>query len=155
MGMWVKLTINEKKTHVCRLPQERFDFLGYTFGRCYSPKTGHAYISVRPSKKSIKRMVENVTRETRRSQMPMETDVMVERLNRKMNGWANYFCPGPINSSHRALNSHAVQRLRRWLCKKHKVYGNGYTRYPDQYLHETLGLVHLTARTANLLWAKA
>ena len=28
----LKLTVNEEKTHVCRLPQERFDFLGYTFG---------------------------------------------------------------------------------------------------------------------------
>jgi hypothetical protein len=25
-----------------RLPEEKFDFLGYTFGRCYSPKTGRA-----------------------------------------------------------------------------------------------------------------
>jgi len=151
----LKLTINEDKTHVCRLPQERFDFLGYTFGRCYSPRNGHAYISARPSKKSIKRMVGNITQETRRSQMPRETDALVERLNRKMNGWANYFCLGPINPSYRALNSHAVRRLRRWLCKKHKVPGNGYSRYPDQYLHEILGLVYLPGRTANLLWAKA
>src|SRR5215469_2322000 len=30
------LTVNEKKTRVCYLPEEKFDFLGYTFGRCYS-----------------------------------------------------------------------------------------------------------------------
>src|SRR5215831_11457226 len=29
-----KLTVNEKKTRVCCLPEERFDFLGYMFGRC-------------------------------------------------------------------------------------------------------------------------
>jgi hypothetical protein len=29
------LTVNEDKTHVCRLPQGRFDFLGYSFERCY------------------------------------------------------------------------------------------------------------------------
>ncbi|MDD3371483.1 MAG: group II intron reverse transcriptase/maturase [Alphaproteobacteria bacterium] len=153
MGL-LKLTINEEKTRVCRLPQERFDFLGYTFGRCYSPKNGYAYTSVRPSRKSIRRMVESITRETRRSLTPMETDVMVERLNRKLNGWANYFCLGPINPAYRALNAHAVRRLRRWLCKKHKVQGNGETRYPDLYLHEKVGLVYLPARTANLLWAK-
>jgi hypothetical protein len=32
----LKLTINEAKTRVCHLPEERFDFLGYTFGRYYS-----------------------------------------------------------------------------------------------------------------------
>ena len=26
----LKLTVNEDKTHLCRLPQERFEFLGYT-----------------------------------------------------------------------------------------------------------------------------
>ena len=36
----LKLTVNETKTRVCKLPEEKFDFLGYTFGRCYSPKTG-------------------------------------------------------------------------------------------------------------------
>ena len=54
----LKLTVNEEKTHLCEIPRERFDFLGYTFGRCYSKKDGHAYIGTRPSKKSIKRMVD-------------------------------------------------------------------------------------------------
>ena len=46
----LKLTVNEAKTHVCHLPQERFDFLGYTFGRYYSPQTGQAYLCpARPS----------------------------------------------------------------------------------------------------------
>ncbi len=40
----LKLTVNETKTHVCRLPVESFDFLGYTFGRMYSPRTGGAYL---------------------------------------------------------------------------------------------------------------
>ena len=34
----LKLTVNEEKTHVCQVPRESFDFLGYTFGRCYSKR---------------------------------------------------------------------------------------------------------------------
>ena len=49
----IGLTVNEDKTHVCRLPQGRFDFLGYSFERCYSEKTGRSYLGSRPSKKSI------------------------------------------------------------------------------------------------------
>jgi hypothetical protein len=33
----LKLTINEEKTHLCQVPHERFDSLGYTFGRCWTP----------------------------------------------------------------------------------------------------------------------
>jgi hypothetical protein len=35
----LKLTVNEEKTRLCRVPESSFDFLGYTFGRCYSAKT--------------------------------------------------------------------------------------------------------------------
>jgi len=48
----LKLTVNDTKTRVCKLPEEKFDFLGYTFGRCYSPKTGRAYLGITPSKKT-------------------------------------------------------------------------------------------------------
>jgi hypothetical protein len=47
----LKLTVNETKTRVCKLPEEKFEFLGYSFGRCYSPQTGRAYLGTVPSKK--------------------------------------------------------------------------------------------------------
>ena len=151
----LKLTVNDDKTHLCQIPQERFDFLGYTLGRCYSRETGRAYIGTRPSQKSIKRMVESITRETDRCRTLLDAEFVVGRLNRKLTGWANYFCLGPVSPAYRAINSHVTQRLRRWLCKKHKVSGTGLARYPDQYLYEQLGLVNLPARTHDLPWAKA
>jgi hypothetical protein len=36
----LKLEVNQQKTRVCRVPEESFDFLGYTFERCYRVKTG-------------------------------------------------------------------------------------------------------------------
>src|SRR5262249_13581956 len=47
----LKLTVNEKKTRLCRLPEETFDFLGYTIGGCYSKRTGRAYLGTKPSDK--------------------------------------------------------------------------------------------------------
>jgi RNA-directed DNA polymerase len=151
----LKLTINDDKTNLCRIPQERFDFLGYTFGRCYSRETGRVYIGTRPSRKSIKRMVDSITEETNQCRTIGEAEAVVGRLNRELMGWANYFCLGPVSPAYRAINTHVTQRLRRWLCKKHKVRGKGVSRYPDQYLHEQLGLIYLPQRTRNLPWAKA
>jgi hypothetical protein len=56
----LNLTVNEEKTRICKLPGERFDFLGYTFGCFYSTRWGKAYLGKRPSKKSIKRMVKKI-----------------------------------------------------------------------------------------------
>lgn len=151
----LKLMVNEEKTHLCRIPRERFDFLGYTFGRCYSPKDGHAYIGTRPSKKSVARLKASIRAVTDRRTTLLDAAAVVGRLNRKLIGWANYFCLGPVSPAYRTLDSHACQRLRRWLRTKHKVASTGLSRYPDEYLHRVLGLVHLAPRTRDLPWANA
>ncbi|MFM0454653.1 hypothetical protein PQR21_30110 [Paraburkholderia nemoris] len=38
----LKLTVNEEKTRICKVPEGEFDFLGFTFGRMYSATTGQA-----------------------------------------------------------------------------------------------------------------
>jgi len=151
----LKLTVNEAKTHLCRMPEETFDFLGYTFGRCYSPKTGRAYIGTRPSKKRIARLREAISEQTSRRWAPRDTGEQVARLNRMMAGWANYFCLGPVSRAYVAVDRYARYRLRRWLCTKHKEYGQGRKRFPARYLHEVLGLVQLESRTSSFPWARA
>ena len=63
----LKLKVNEEKTRICRVPDGEFDFLGYSFGRMYSARTGQARLGYRPSKKSIRRMVEKIHAMTVRS----------------------------------------------------------------------------------------
>jgi group II intron reverse transcriptase/maturase len=149
----LKLTVNETKTRVCKLPEEKFDFLGYTFGRCYSPKTGRAYIGTVPAKKRVKRICEAISELTRRDQLLLDQELVVAKLNRVITGWANYFCLGPVSNAYGAVDRHACKRLRQWLCAKHKVIGAGLTRYPEPSLHHVLGLVRLTARTGSFPWA--
>jgi RNA-directed DNA polymerase len=119
------LTVNESKTRVCRLPEEKFDFLGYTFGRCYSPKTGRAYWGTTPSKKRVQRLCKSISEMTRRSQTQQDAATLVGALNRKINGWANYFCLGPVSQAYRAVEQHTCRRLRQWLCVKHKERAGG------------------------------
>jgi len=151
----LKLAVNEEKTHLCEIPRERFGFLGYTFGRCHSRKDGHAYIGNRPSRKSVKRMVASLSEVTDRRTTQLPVEEIVGQLNRKLTGWANYFCLGPVSVSYQLIDRHVRHRLRRWLCKKHKVASTGRSRFPDQFLYEELGLVRLAPRTHNLPWAKA
>jgi hypothetical protein len=76
----LKLTVNEEKTRICKVPEGEFDFLGFTFGRMYSRTTGQARLALRPSKKSIKRMVDKVHALTVRSRTLQETTTIVSEL---------------------------------------------------------------------------
>jgi len=151
----LKLTVNETKTRVCKLPEEKFDFLGYTFGRCYSPKTGRTYLGTVPSKKRVKRICDAISNETGRNTTLLDPAIVVGKLNRMLNGWANYFCLGPVSKAYRAVEQHAGKRLRQWLCAKHKVRWLGTGRFPDVHLHNVLGLVRLTARPRSFPCAKS
>jgi hypothetical protein len=48
--------------------------------------------------------------------------------------FAHYFCLGTVSKAYRAVDSHACQRLRQWLCAKHKVWGSGTRRFPEASL---------------------
>ena len=139
----LKLTVNETKTHIRQLPQERFDFLGYTFGRYYTPRTGRAYLCPQPSKKSVQRMIGEIREATDRKTTGQSAEETVERINRKLAGWGNYFNLGPVSKAYRAIDNHTATRLRRWLCSKHKVGSTRTTRFPYEYLYKTLRLIKL------------
>jgi group II intron reverse transcriptase/maturase len=149
----LKLTVNESKTRVCKLPEEKFDFLGYTFGRCYSSQTGRAYIGTVPSKKRVIRICAAVSEMTERNQILLDQDLMLAKLNRMMIGWANYFCLGPVSKAYRAVERHSRKRLRQWLCAKHSISWQATKKFSDTVLHEGLGLVRLTNRTRSFPWA--
>jgi RNA-directed DNA polymerase len=139
----LKLTVNETKTRECHLPEETFDFLGYSFGRCYDRRTGQPYVGARPSKKKIHRLCREISDLTGRSTLQLSVADQVTRLNRTLRGWWNYFSHGTGGRAYQVVNNHAEERLRRWLCEKHKEPRPGYTRYPSRHLYQDLGLVKL------------
>jgi hypothetical protein len=151
----LRLTVNETKTRLGRVPDESVEFLGYTIGRCYSARTGRAYIGTRPSPKVVRRLCRQISEMTARRWTPIEAEDRVVRLNRLLVGWSNYFRLGPVSKAYRSVDSHTRRRLRQWLCAKHKVQGRGTSRFPDEYLYRELGLVRLDVRTRGLPWANA
>jgi RNA-directed DNA polymerase len=139
----LKLTVNETKTRLCHLPDESFDFLGYTLGRNYDCRTGESYLGPRPSRKKIDRLCREIGELTTRKKAGRDVEAQVGMINRKLRGWSNYFRIGTVSKAYRNVDSHVRHRVRQWLCAKFKVPGNGKKRFHDQHLHQKLGLYQL------------
>ena len=151
----LKLPVNEQKTRCLRCPEEPIEFLGYRIGRNHRPNGSGAYIGTRPGKASVQGICRKVSEQTARRHMLMSAEDMVKRLNRMLSGWANYYDLGQVSPAYRAIDTHTTRRLRRWLCRKHKVKGGKFVRFPDERLWENYGLIRLGQTTRSLPWAKA
>jgi group II intron reverse transcriptase/maturase len=151
----LRLTVNEAKTRLCRGPDEPFDFLGYTIGRCYSPQTGASYLGVKPSGKKLQGLNRKLSEQTSRRWLWLDVGEMVGRLNRLLQGWGNYFCLGTVTAAYRKVTAHACQRLRQWLARKFPRQGPKWSRHADRHLHEELGLLRLRRQPHRLSCAPA
>ena len=151
----LKLTVNEQKTRRCHLPEDTFTFLGYTFGRQYSIRTGRSYLGLKPALKKIRKLCREISELTDHRTCLRDTWAEVRMLNQKLHGWTNYFCLGTLVRVYDVVQKHVRRRLRRWLCLKHKVRTRAYARFPNEYLHDQLGLAQLDATKRRLSWAKA
>ena len=151
----LKLTVNEEKTRICKVPEGKFDFLGYTFGRMYSARTGKAYLGYRPSRKSIKRMVENVHALTVRAGTWQETTGLVKKLNRTLRGWANYFEVGTVTKAYRGarqLHRCAVAPVVALQAQGQATQGRDVS---TSHLYGYFGLVRLCRLGHDVPWVKA
>jgi RNA-directed DNA polymerase len=111
---WLNLEINRDKTRVVDLREEKasLDFLGYTF-RWHRDRYGRdqPYLHVGPSKKALQRERDRINELTDRRQGCTPIPRLIQRLNRQLQGWANYFSLGYPSKAYRNINWHVGYRL--------------------------------------------
>ncbi len=140
------LRLNSTKTKIVDLARkgESLNYLGFTFrydldrfGR------GNRYLNVFPSKEATRRECQRLTELTNSRWCFLPIPALIRRLNRQIEGWANYFGYGYPRDSFRRVNTHVRNRLTRHLWRRSQ------RRYrPPKnvsfYQHLTdLGLVYL------------
>jgi RNA-directed DNA polymerase len=136
------LAIHPTKTRVCHAQEEPFDFLGYTFGPTRHWLSGRKMLTARPSKKSQKRVKEKINALLKRGN-PTPWPELRDRLNRLLSGWAGYFSFGYTGQSDTAVRWHVLDRVRRFLCRRHKLRVSGTGRFGYTEVFGKLGVIDL------------
>jgi RNA-directed DNA polymerase len=129
------LTLNEAKTSLRDARQERFTFLGYSFGPHYPYNSRvRMHMSASPSKKSVQRLKAKV----RELLVPGNNDPWPEvrdDLNRTLRGWSSYFNLGSPVAAFRSVDHYVRERVRGFLARRHKVAGRGNRRFTFDEIH--------------------
>jgi RNA-directed DNA polymerase len=120
------LSLHPDKTRAVdlRSGREGFDFLGCHFHARMSGKQWEQrrivryYLQRWPSLRSMKRARARVKALTGRSQVGMELQDVIERLNLFLRGWGNYFRTGNAATKFVSLDRYVAWRLHRLLVKK-------------------------------------
>ncbi|SRR5712691_669240 len=149
---WVKgvmtklgLTLNEAKTSLKDARTERFDFLGYTFGPHRHWKNGQRYLGASPSKKSVQRIKAKIGDVLSPGNTRPWPEVC-RRLNSLLLGWSAYFSYGTRLQAYRAVDHHVIDRVRHFLCRRHKAPGRGVAQFSYQRVYGELGVQRLRSQ---------
>ena len=150
------LELHPDKTRVVDLREgkEGFDFLGCHLrarmsGKLWEQKRVIRYYLHRwPSVRSMKRARQKIKAMTARSQVGLELESVIHRLNLSLRGWGNYFRNGNAADKFTEMDRHVAWRLRRLLIKERgrnlrAGQANTWTRtwFHDQGLHQLMGTI--------------
>jgi group II intron reverse transcriptase/maturase len=139
----LKLTVNEEKTRLCKMPEGEFVFLGYSFGKRFSFKKRIWYVGASPAEKSVKKLTDTVREMTSSKTHGMDTSVVVGQLNGEIRGWASFYRTGALSKSYRTVDLLVRRRFRHWLKRKFRWPTMGYKRLDDRQMYEEYGLVSI------------
>jgi len=148
------LTLNTEKTHIVDATQQSFNFLGFEIQVVRSRRTGRNYANVQPSKKALKTIKTRLTEMTRRELTCLPLEIIIGNVNRTLRGWVTYFHYRNCSKGMAKVKTHAEQRVRIHLRKRHKIrlMLNGYKCFPDRSLYDRYELYKVPTTAG---WTKA
>ena len=142
------LELKQAKTRIVHLTEggEGLDFLGFhhRWVRGNTPRSRHLCFLARwPSRQASQRARHRIREITDRSRLLVPVEQIVQDLNWFLRGWSGYFRYGNSAGEFNKINHYTVDRLARFVGKRHKR-GWGYGMKVVSYQsHNRLGLITL------------
>jgi RNA-directed DNA polymerase len=119
---WLGLTINREKTQIVRLTPTRGEsltFLSYTFRYDWDRSgRGTRYFTAVPSAQALTRTKNELRALISSRQNFVPIPQLIERVNRKLKGWQNYFSFGRPRGTYRVMNAFVIERLMHHLQRR-------------------------------------
>jgi RNA-directed DNA polymerase len=119
------LELKQAKTRIVHLAEggEGLDFLGFhhRWVRGNTPRSRHLTFLARwPSRQATQRARDRIREITDRRRLLVPVEEIVQDLNRFLRGWSGYFRYGNSDRSFDKINQYVVNRLARFVGKRHK-----------------------------------
>ncbi|HUY47326.1 MAG TPA: reverse transcriptase domain-containing protein [Streptosporangiaceae bacterium] len=112
------LRLAAEKTRVVCI-DEGSGFLSITIRRMRKRGTGKRYVCTKPSRNAIQAVKDKVSVKTYRSTLYQEPEVLIAGINETLRGQAGYHRHGVSKAVFSAVDSHAWNRIMRWLRNKY------------------------------------
>ncbi len=119
------LELKAAKTRIVHLREggEGLDFLGFHHRWVHARAAGKrhiAFLARWPSRKAMQHARDRIREITARRRLLLPIEQIVQELNRFLRGWAGYFRYGNSTRQLDRIRLYAVDRLARFIAKRHK-----------------------------------
>lgn len=114
------LELSSEKTLITHV-DKGFDFLGFNV-RKYMGK-----LLIKPSKKNVKVFLDDI-RVLLKSQMATKTENLIQQLNIKLRGWANYYRHVVAKETFGHVDNAIFKAILRWINRRHPLKSNKWKR---------------------------
>ena len=144
--IWLGLELNRDKTKVVELrqPGASLDFLGFTFRYDRSLEgRGPRYLNVTPSAKALQTQREALRKIISSRQCHVPVPCLIDKVNRQLRGWANYFSFGYPRKAMRTMNWYVRCRLTKHLRRRSQRSSRPPKGSSFYQVFEQLGLIYL------------
>ena len=111
------LTVNEQKTRIGHI-REGFDFLGFTYREAYSPRHKRLVRIKYPRSKSLQAIRRGIKDAIKTVPLGAEFREVIDCVNRRLRGWANYFRIGNSYVAAWELHGYVCEQLRIWWRRR-------------------------------------
>ena len=133
------LQLNKDKSRIVH-GRQGFEFLGFYVRWVPSERSGRMFPLWRPRRAAVQRVKARLKQRAKSVHLGQDPSELIRVMNLTLRSWSSYFCYSNASPDFVKVDRCARMQVRIWLCRKYRVRGMGWQRFPNLFFHQQLGL---------------